>query len=403
MSFWSNKKYFFLGLVLVLGTMIVPKEPALALVFNESLSFGSFGPKVSLLQEVLKSDGSYQKEPTGKYDENTRQAVSLFQKKNGISPSFGYFGPATRDAIDNSARAYILAKIKDLEAKISLLIRQIEKEKVLKEPFPISPQSIVGLNCYSKTPSGTVFNHGKGSGVIIREDGLILTARHVVDLGYSYSVDPSSVTNPAVLASTFEYCTVGFISESASLPLPDAIRKTNPFVEVPLSPYKASLFYKPSEEGLSSLEADRLDYAVLKIDSLVSEAPVFGINSLPKTFPSATLLPKDFVPEADQEVLTYGYPADMTEIMGGSFNKFYLVGGVGKIKSVADGDYRYKGMPFLINTNMEVRGGRSGSPLFLSGRVAGIISAYSSQNIFDSYSVSIEVIRRSLGEMGVNL
>lgn len=374
--------------------MCIPSYSFAEEVFTTNLGLGSAGPAVSKLQAFLLEEGYSEVGAPGVFDRKLESVIARFQIKNGVSPAVGYFGPKTRAVVQNILKnRSILAEIKRLQGILAALLKQIETSKL---PAEIEPRSIVGLNCYAKKTDGTMFNYGKGSGVVVREDGLILTVRHLVDLSYSYGVDSQSVLDRSLLTSVFSHCTVGLIPEGAVLPTPENIRKTNPFIEVPFSPYVATLVFKPTEGGLSPTEADYLDFALLKISGLAPDASVFGTTSTPATFKRAAIIPSGLRPKQDEDVITYGYPADMGDILRASFERLYLVGGVGRIKALAQGDREFVGIPFVINTNMEVRGGRSGSPLFSSGQVIGIVSAHSKENVFDSFSVSIEAIRASL-------
>ncbi len=65
------------------------------LVFTRTLSVGTVGTDVSLLQGFLKEQGFFSAATTTRFGPLTKQAVIAFQKKNGINP-VGIVGPATR-------------------------------------------------------------------------------------------------------------------------------------------------------------------------------------------------------------------------------------------------------------------------------------------------------------------
>jgi len=63
--------------------------------FNNNLTVGSKGADVTALQQFLKISPT-----TGYFGPKTRDALAAFQKENGIAPAVGYFGPATRKAVN---------------------------------------------------------------------------------------------------------------------------------------------------------------------------------------------------------------------------------------------------------------------------------------------------------------
>jgi len=83
------KKKWWVMLILVL---------LLPLLAAASLSVGSQGSQVSRLQSRLKQWGYYTGAVDGSFGEKTRQAVVLFQKRNGLTAD-GVVGPATAAAI----------------------------------------------------------------------------------------------------------------------------------------------------------------------------------------------------------------------------------------------------------------------------------------------------------------
>jgi peptidoglycan hydrolase-like protein with peptidoglycan-binding domain len=367
--------------------------------FRENLQFGMRGnTQVKELQRFLSDQGVYNGPVTGNFLALTRAAVRTFQSREGL-PAVGLFGPQTRARANallakrNAAtRANLEGQLSVLQEQVQTLEQRLADAKRRESPAAtIEPQSLVALNCfYVYLPTGRVINAGKGSGAIIRSDGTILTARHLVDLRYSYRVDSDSISADIALNSTFDHCEVGQISSSSSLPTADEIRLSNPTVSVSALPYKASLMYLPSSANLhiSDLEASHLDFALLKITGLGDGARALGITSLPSSFPAANLL-RERLQEGD-EVLTYGYPADPTP--GTPFRTFRLAGGVGRVKNLQVGDLKFLETPLVVNTEMEAQQGRSGSPLFYRGYVAGVVTAHAEKNPRDSYSVSMEAI-----------
>ena len=67
------------------------------IIFNRNLSRGNQGDDVAALQKFLVYEGSYTAAVVdGNYGQATVQAVKIFQKKYGIKPVSGYYGPKTR-------------------------------------------------------------------------------------------------------------------------------------------------------------------------------------------------------------------------------------------------------------------------------------------------------------------
>lgn len=74
-------------------------------VFNKDLTLGSTGPDVVALQKYLVKN-SLMVMPKGVsygfFGEITRKGVAAYQAKNGITPVAGYFGPKTREHLNNN-------------------------------------------------------------------------------------------------------------------------------------------------------------------------------------------------------------------------------------------------------------------------------------------------------------
>jgi len=69
--------------------------------FTRDLTISSKGEDVKKLQEFLKEEGFLNREPTDYFDSLTKNALIQYQKKAGISPASGYFGPKTRNYINS--------------------------------------------------------------------------------------------------------------------------------------------------------------------------------------------------------------------------------------------------------------------------------------------------------------
>ena len=81
----------------------VPAPPTTTTVVDASLRPGDSGPAVLALQQRLRSLGYWLSTPDGTYGLLTEQAVTAFQKVEGLSRD-GIAGPATRAAIDDASR-----------------------------------------------------------------------------------------------------------------------------------------------------------------------------------------------------------------------------------------------------------------------------------------------------------
>jgi hypothetical protein len=69
--------------------------------FTQNLTLGQSGSDVTALQNFLIRNGfTISAGATGYFGEQTRSAVSAFQSANGIMPTAGFFGPATRAKVN---------------------------------------------------------------------------------------------------------------------------------------------------------------------------------------------------------------------------------------------------------------------------------------------------------------
>ena len=76
-------------------------SPSWCYTFSEDLYSGVPKPKqVRALQTVLRAEELYGGDIDGVFDTNVKKAVQDFQKKNGISPNNGRFGPTTREKMN---------------------------------------------------------------------------------------------------------------------------------------------------------------------------------------------------------------------------------------------------------------------------------------------------------------
>lgn len=251
---------------------------------------------------------------------------------------------------------------------------------------PLNMRTIVGLRCYFKDKNtGEVKALDKGSGVLVSAEGHILTARHVIDLEFA-----QGETRYA-----FEYCEVG---QPPALTAPDAatIRAVNPSFNLPHPfAYIATLAFSPAKTGLSDWEEQNLDFALLKISGLRPDAALFDIK-MPEHFDYVPLLLSGDHPAPGDELITFGFPAE------GGFDPtiFLLKGSVGTVEKIHLGDQKFKNEPFLIEARLEGRGGRSGSPVFWRGYVAGVFVSVLTDNFTISHSIHIRPIWQALKAAG---
>lgn len=83
-------------LILFITFFVLPYS-VFAASFSHDLFFGIYNdPEVTRLQEFLRSEGVYDGPVTGNFLTLTREGVKNFQRREGIEPVLGYFGPLTR-------------------------------------------------------------------------------------------------------------------------------------------------------------------------------------------------------------------------------------------------------------------------------------------------------------------
>jgi Trypsin-like peptidase domain len=276
----------------------------------------------------------------------------------------------------------------------------------------IDPQTLVGVLCYfratytNRAAGQSVVDpqlvEARGSGVIIGSPGYILTNRHVIRL----PEDTTTVTGangtaiPITIDYQLDHCEAGQLPKGATLPTADEIRTFNPFVQIPVLGYLVQPVFVSPTAGRSAIEIDAADFAVLKITGVTKSGPTFGVSSVPASFPHATLLAIDPYDVMNEEVLTYGFPGDVTVGQGNPFETLTMTGSVGKITQIEVGDAFYANTPLIITASMEVAHGRSGSPLFWRGYVVGIVTFFVGSNRTDSGSVASDAILKALQGTG---
>ena len=118
--------------------------------FESDLYFGlRNNPEVTKLQEFLRDQGIYSGPVTGGFFTLTRDAVKNFQKREGIEPSLGFFGPLTRaranQLLEQSAPKSREDTISALTKQIAELQKQLQSllDKQAAEPEkPASPSPV---------------------------------------------------------------------------------------------------------------------------------------------------------------------------------------------------------------------------------------------------------------------
>ncbi len=271
----------------------------------------------------------------------------------------------------------------------------------------IDPETFVGILCYYNISAinpadGSVIAKSntlvRGSGVLVNSKGYILTNRHVV-YTEDYTAAVGGVANASVKYQ-IDHCDVGQLPKGTHLPTPAEITSINPLVRIPVLAYTAAPVFNSSSLSLSSVETEYADFAILKITGLSADGPSFGFTSVPSSFPYAKLISVNDYDLAGQAVVTYGFPGDVTAGMQEAFQTLTMTGSVGNISQVEVGDLYYSNIPLVILTNLEISGGRSGSPLFWRGYVIGLTTFYISGNRTQSGSVASDAIIKGLQSTG---
>lgn len=297
------------------------------------------------------------------------------------------------DPLTIPATGYV--KITDLEKvyqaqpptpETSLDIEELDLDPA--DPVPLHPQTIVGIVCDFKNYDTGEEKTTRGSGVIVTEDGHILTARSIVDLNY---------LNEGFEDYQLKSCLVGQLPGNQPLPSIEAIKKINAFVRIPFLPYTAEATYIPADAGLSDYEKAWLDFSVLQINGLNPDAPFFGVTKLPEKFPSAPILISD-LPKTDEPILSFGFPSGTTIGQGADIKTLFIQGLLSHIDNYWAGDERFKDDLFMIESQLDTEdtaGGRFGSPIFWKGYVIGIHTVKQRQSL-QIFNVAIKPVLEKL-------
>ncbi len=99
-----EEKFFrivFPGHISLIAEEIIEKLAPINYKFTRNLTIGSRGEDVKSLQQFLKEQGFFNREITNYFGLITKNSLIQYQKKAGISPASGYFGPITRNHINS--------------------------------------------------------------------------------------------------------------------------------------------------------------------------------------------------------------------------------------------------------------------------------------------------------------
>ncbi|MDO8582893.1 MAG: trypsin-like peptidase domain-containing protein, partial [bacterium] len=211
---------------------------------------------------------------------------------------------------------------------------------IAADDVPIDLRSVVVVKCLFKNIDGnTVTTYG--SGVMVSREGYVLTARHVVDMAYTYRITGG---RQGLKAYTFDSCRIAVPPDSTKTPSVVEIRTINPFTPVTEFAYNAQVALvpqEPREGGMSDAESDFADSALLRVTSAVTGA-------LPPSFIASPM--KIFeLPAEGSEVTSFGFPSGVPSYG----NNFYLQGSVGEIKDIVGGDRFFKDQPMGMTATME--------------------------------------------------
>jgi hypothetical protein len=272
--------------------------------------------------------------------------------------------PALPTSLDASKRVSI-ATVTPVSTDSSSITVSSSPATIVAHSIPeersIDLRSVVVIKCTFKGPSGrTAIVYG--SGVIIHQAGYILTARHVVDMPYTYRITGG---RQGFADYSLDICRVAVSPEGITTPTPEAIRAINPFTPVTDFAYSATVAFVPPNPvagGMSEAEYDFTDAALMRI------IPESGV-ALP-TFIASPVKVFD-LPRLRDPVVSFGFPSGVPAY--GS--NFYLQGSVGEIRDLVGGDALFKDQPVGMTVEMETIGGRSGSPVFWRGYVIGVVSS----------------------------
>lgn len=293
-------------------------------------------------------------------------------------------------------------KVEDLEKasqeapptpETSLGVEELELEPA--DPTPINPQTIVGVVCDFYNPDTRDEKITRGSGVIVTEEGHILTARSVVDLNY---------LNEGLEEYQLQKCLVGQLPGEQALPPIEAIKNINAFVRISFLPYTAGVGYLPIDTDLSPYEQAWLDFAIIQINGLNPDAQYFGFKNLPANFPFAPVLISD-LPKVNEQILSFGFPSGTTIGHKADIRTLFVQGLLSHITNYWAGDERFEDDLFMIEATLDTEdtaGGRFGSPIFWKGYVIGVHTVKQRQTR-QTFNVAMKAILEKLFDDNVTI
>ena len=357
------------------GLIAIPMSKVIAVFSCASKKCARVGKVMAGEDLLLKEDAAPDADgwiPVEWKNTDNGKSIQGFVNVNDVVAS--YQPPPPPPAIEQSLDPETLVPQKDSAA----------------EPIPINPQTLVGIAC--EFESDDQFRDRKttrGSGAIITDDGYVITARSVVDLGY---------LNDGLDSFKFKRCYIGQLPESDPLPSIEAIRKINAFVRIPYMAYFADVSYIPKGEEASDYENAWMDFAILKISDVNPDAKYFGgPTHMPESFPVAPLLISE-LPKIGDATLNFAFPSGTTLGHNDDIKTLFMQGLISSVTGYWAGDKRYADSLFLIESHLDTEdtaGGRFGSPIFWKGYVVGIHTA-KQQASRQIYNVSAKAILENL-------
>jgi S1-C subfamily serine protease len=330
-------------------------------------------------------------------------------------PAQATTAPMSREAMQQLL-TLLLQELALLEQQLAAITTATTTQTAATLPpeTTLDPQALAGILCYynvtetdpatGATAQLSEQEEVRGSGVIINSRGDILTNRHiVVQPDETATVSGSAGNSISVqLSYALDHCEAGQLPANSHIPSASEIESLNPYIQISVLGYTAQPTYISNDTDAQ--ENDLADFAVLRITGLTAAGPTFGVTSVPSSFPHAALLAIDPYVTASTtlpgEVLTYGFPGDVTSGQGNFFSTLTMTGSVGHVTGIGGGDNLYANMPLTVSTDMEVSHGRSGSPLVWRGYVIGLVTFFTGDNRTNSGSVASDAIIKTLRPLG---
>lgn len=274
-------------------------------------------------------------------------------------------------------------------------------------PRRIGLDSVVGLKCHFSGPdecSGVA----RGTGVIVNSSGYVLTARHVVDDAWASACYEGRRTT-----CTLDRCEAMRLGEPRQLPL--GAQRTYPvnpypFFDLDFAPnnwdFTTNVAFMPRLAVLSADEYCALDFAVLALDKWnrdkpgasqpLASSPVLGYRA--PAMGDVVLAPGFAYQELG------GPSGSLDESRNLSFDQFRLLTTSYVAGEALTGDKRFAATPLTLtlqSDSADITGGRSGSPVFWNGYVAGIVQSVDRMDRSVTRAVAAPAIVEALREGGL--